>query len=145
MWVSLKREVTDCPYSFFQYLELVVHEVHQNLMLLDAPLPDDLDCALNISFDVLGEEDLPEGALPKDFEELIVSMYVINLLVALEILEIEETPVLLLQLFGVIDGQVGVLVLLLRGPHLSSITWSAEIDFTGVTSSPPNLPAACVD
>ena len=83
-----------------------MHEIHQNLMLLDAPLSDDLDCALNISFDVLGEEDLPEGALPKDFEELIVSMYVINLLVALEILEIEESPVLFLQLLGVIDGQV---------------------------------------
>ena len=140
-----RKRVTDCPYSFFQHLELIVHEVHQNLMLLDAPLPDDLHCALYICFDMLGEEDLPEGALAKDFEELIVSMYVLNLLVALEILETEEAPVLFFQLFGVIDGQVGVLVLLLRGPHFSSITGSAEIYFTGVTSCPPNLAAACVD
>ena len=119
-----------------------MHEVHQNLMLLDTPLPDDLHCALNICFDVLGEEDLPEGALAKDFEELIVSMYVINLLVALEILEIEEAPVLFFKLLVVIDGQVGVLVLLLRGPHFSSITGSAEIDFTRVTSCPANLAAA---
>ena len=120
-------------YSFLQDLELVVHQVHQNLMLLDAPLPDDLHCALNICFDVLGEEDLPEGALPKDLEELIVCVYVFNLLVALEVLEIEKAPVLLFQLLGVDDGQVGVLVLLLRGPHILPIAGSTEIDLSGLT------------
>ena len=119
-----------------------MHEVHQDLVLLDATLPDHLHCALNICFDVLGEEDLPERALPKDFEELIVCMDVANLLVALEILEIKKSPVLFLQLLGVSDGKVGVLVLLLRGPHIPPLAGPAERDFN-LTSAGPILPAAC--
>ena len=85
-------------YSFFEDFKLVVHEVDEDLVLIDFLLLDNLDSTLYICLLVLGPENFPEGACTERVRQLIVIENVVHFLEALVVFERDQTSVTLLSL-----------------------------------------------
>ena len=85
-------------YSFFEDFKLVVHEVYEDLVLVDFLLLDNLDSALYICLLMLSPKHFPEGACTERARQLIMIENVVHFLEALVVFERDQTTVTLLSL-----------------------------------------------
>jgi hypothetical protein len=74
-------------YCFFEHLKLVVHQVHENLLVLNLCLVDNLDGAWHLCFYVKSPANLSKGALADLLVEMVHTRNISNLLETLEVLE----------------------------------------------------------